>query len=143
MRSPASSAWTTPNTPTCTAWPTFPRRRSGSDNPLGTADYLGQMVGIARSAYARHVGEPVWTDWVERMSNASPVFAAMWASNRVSEPMPLVKEVQCTGPGQFHARTLSLGVSGIPDARMIVYVPAGREDFAVLDSLRSLRFGRL
>lgn len=114
----------------------------GSDNPLGTADCLGQMVGIARSAYARHVGEPVWTDWVERMSNASPVFAAMWASNRVSEPMPLVKEVQCTGPGQFHARTLSLGVSGIPDARMIVYVPAGRVHFALLDSLRSLRLGR-
>jgi len=111
----------------------------GTENPLGSTECLAQMVAIVRSAYARHIGEPEWTDWVERMSAASPLFASMWASNHVSEPMPLVKELQCSGPGRFHARTLSFDVSGVPDARMIVYVPAAAEDFALLDRLRPLQ----
>ncbi len=113
----------------------------GAENPLGSPEALAQMVAVTRSAYARHVGEPEWTDWVERMSTASPLFASMWASNRVSEPMPLVKEFSCFGEGTFHARTTSLGVTGAPDVRLIVYVPVADEDVALLDRLRRRRSG--
>lgn len=108
----------------------------GEENPLGSPECLARMVAVTRSAYARHIGEPEWTEWVGRMSAASPLFASMWASNRVSDPMPLVKELKCAGRGRFHARTLSFGVGGVPEARLIVYVPAAAEDFAVLDHLR-------
>jgi transcriptional regulator with XRE-family HTH domain len=95
------------------------------------------MVAVARSAYARHVGEPDWVDWVQRVSAASPVFASLWASNRVSEPIPLVKQFDCAEVGIFRARTSSFAVVGAPDARMVVYLPAEADDVAVLERLRA------
>jgi hypothetical protein len=94
------------------------------------------MVAIARSTYGRHVGEPEWTQWLRRMSAESPLFADLWASNRISEPMPTVKELNCSGAGLFRARTTSFAVSGVADTRMIVYLPAGPEDAELLDRLR-------
>jgi transcriptional regulator with XRE-family HTH domain len=108
----------------------------GAGNPLGSADLLAHMVAVARSAYSRHVGEPEWTDWVRRLSAESAQFASMWASNRVSEPIPTVKEFDCFGVGIFHARTTSFGVTGLPDTRLIFYVPVSEEDVALLATLR-------
>jgi transcriptional regulator with XRE-family HTH domain len=111
----------------------------GADNPLGTPEVLAHMVAIARAAYGRHVGEPEWTEWVRRLSAESPLFASMWASNRVAEPMPTVKEFTCSGAGPFRARTTSFAVSGVADTRMVMYLPAGPEDAALLAKLRSRR----
>lgn len=108
----------------------------GDETPLGSPELLSHMVAIARSAYSRHVGESEWTDWVQRLSAASPAFAALWASNRVAEPMPTVKEFGCAGLGTFHARTTSYSIPGAPDTRMILYIPANEEDVELLDELR-------
>jgi transcriptional regulator with XRE-family HTH domain len=108
----------------------------GGDYPLGTPELLAHMVAIARSTYGRHVGEPEWTEWVRRLSAESAPFASMWASNRVAEPMPTIKEFTCSGIGLFRARTTSFAVSGVADTRMIVYLPATPEDAALLDQLR-------
>ena len=108
-------------------------------NPLGPPDTLAHMVAIVRSTYGRHVGEPEWTDWVRRMSAESALFAEMWASNRVSEPMPTVKEFTCSGAGLFHARTTSFAVSGVADTRLILYLPADETDVAMLAALRGAR----
>jgi transcriptional regulator with XRE-family HTH domain len=108
----------------------------GDETPLGSPELLSHMVAIARSAYSRHVGESEWTDWVQRLSAASPAFAALWASNRVAEPMPTVKEFGCAGLGTFHARTTSYSIPGAPDTRMILYIPANEEDVELLEELR-------
>jgi transcriptional regulator with XRE-family HTH domain len=109
------------------------------DNPLGSPEVLAHMVSIARSNYGRHVGEPEWTTWVRRMSAESALFASLWASNRVSEPMPTIKEFTCSGIIPFRARTTSFGVFGVADTRMVVYTPASHEDVALLDTFRRER----
>jgi transcriptional regulator with XRE-family HTH domain len=111
----------------------------GGDNPLGSPEVVAHMVAIARATYGRHVGEPEWTEWVRRMSAESAVFADMWATNRVSEPMPTIKEFTCSGVGLFRARTTSFAVSGVADTRMIIYIPADAADAALLARLRRLR----
>jgi transcriptional regulator with XRE-family HTH domain len=109
---------------------------NGSENPLGSPELLAHMVAIARSAYARHVGEPEWTEWIRRLSAHSLQFTAMWASNRVASPMPPTKEFNCFGLGTFHARTTSFGIPGAPDVRLIVYVPESEQDLALLAQLK-------
>ncbi|MCW2525767.1 MAG: transcriptional regulator, family [Pseudonocardiales bacterium] len=108
----------------------------GAENPLGNRELLEHMVAIARSAYARHVGEPEWTEWVRRLSAASPDFAQMWASNRVSESVPSIKEFGCFGLGIFHARTTSFGITGAPETRMVLYLPQGPSDHELLERLK-------
>lgn len=118
-------------------WYTFTHR--GSENPLGSDECLAHMVATVRSAYARHIGEPAWVMWVERMSNASQLFESMWASNRVSNPMPLERELNCALRSTFHARMTSFAVDGAPESHMIVYLPVASED---VDLLAQLRQGR-
>ena len=108
----------------------------GGENPLGSEDCVAHMVATVRSAYARHIGEPTWVKWVERMSTASPLFALMWESNRVSTPIPLERELSCANHGTFHARMTSFAITGAPENRMIVYTPVTNEDVEVLAGLR-------
>jgi hypothetical protein len=49
-----------------------------AEHPLGSEECLAQMVPTVRSAYSRHVGEPMWANWVERMSASNSLFASMW-----------------------------------------------------------------
>jgi transcriptional regulator with XRE-family HTH domain len=114
----------------------------GGDNPLGSPEVFAHMIAIARAAYGRHVGEPEWTGWVRRMSAESTLFASMWASNRVAEPMPSVRQFICAGAGPFRARTTSFAISGVADTRMVIYIPAGDADAALLARLRRQRAER-
>ncbi len=118
-------------------WYAFAHQQS--ENPLGSEECLAQMVATVRSAYARHIGEPAWMNWVERMSTTSPLFASMWASNRVSTPIPLQRELSCAGHGTFHARTTSFTITGAPDTRMIVHIPVATGDFELMERLRKVR----
>jgi len=118
-------------------WYAFTHRET--ENPLGSEECLIQMVATVRSAYASHIGEQAWTNWVERMSTASPLFASLWASNRVSTPAPLERTLSCAGHGTFHARTTSFAITGVPETRMVVHTPVATEDFELLERLRQLR----
>jgi transcriptional regulator with XRE-family HTH domain len=106
------------------------------ESPVADPEMLAHMVALARAAYSRHVGEPEWTEFVRRLSAASPQFAELWATNRVAEPMPLVKRFNCFGMGTFHARTTSFTIPGSPDTRMVVYVPERPDDLDLLNRLR-------
>lgn len=118
-------------------WYTFTYR--GSENPLGSDECLAHMVATVRSAYARHIGEPAWVNWVARMSTASQLFESMWASNRVSTPMPLERELSCAFNSTFHARMTSFAITGAPESHMIVYIPVANEDVDLLAGLRQAR----
>ena len=92
--------------------------------PLLDSDQeMPRMVATLRGAFGRHVGEPAWTDFVRRLSVASPRFAELWARHDVAEPGNRIKRFR-GGDGEeirFHAT--SLAVTGNPEARMIVYTP--------------------
>ncbi len=110
-----------------------------SENPVGSDDCLAQMVATVRAAYARHIGEPDWLEWGERMCAASPAFASLWASNAVSAPVPAERALKCAGHGTFHARTSSFAVTGAPETRMVVFVPVAAADVDLLARLLKRR----
>ena len=47
---------------------------------------LPQMVANFRAAFGRHLGEPAWTELIQRLSEASPEFAELWAAHDVAAP---------------------------------------------------------
>jgi transcriptional regulator with XRE-family HTH domain len=100
---------------------------------------LAHMVATVRGNYARHVGEPEWTAFVADLSAASSEFAALWATHEVAEPMPQIKSFWCDGVGVINVRTSSFTVSGMPESRMVVYLPAAAVDQAKIERLRSTR----
>jgi transcriptional regulator with XRE-family HTH domain len=96
---------------------------------------LPHMVATLRAAFARHLGEPCWDAFVERLAAASPAFAAMWASHNVASPGPMTKIIQHWAIGRFTVVTASFAVSGAPEARMVVYTPAEADSAAALARL--------
>ena len=105
--------------------------------PVQTDGLLPHMVATARANYARHVGEPEWRDFVERLSDESGDFAAMWASHQVAAPMPQVKSFDGEPFGVVNVHTSSFAVTGMLESRMVVYLPASPADAAKIERLRA------
>ena len=84
---------------------------------------LPRMVATLRGAFGRHVGEPAWTEFVRRLSKASPGFAELWDRHDVAEPGNRIKRFRDADGGVVEFHATGLAVTGTPEARMIVYTP--------------------
>ncbi|MFC8435382.1 helix-turn-helix transcriptional regulator [Streptomyces sp. NPDC057253] len=84
---------------------------------------LPVMVATLRSSYGRHVGEPVWEEFIRGLSAASPYFAELWASGEVVPPGPRVKTFRHATRGEVRMTSQSLSIDGMPECRIVVYTP--------------------
>ena len=100
---------------------------------------LPVMVATLRSAYGRHVGEPVWESFVADLSAASPYFAELWEGGNVTPPGPRVKTFRHEAVGQIRMTSVSLSVNGMPECRIVVYTASDEESKERAALLRSLR----
>ncbi|HKS98079.1 MAG TPA: helix-turn-helix transcriptional regulator [Rugosimonospora sp.] len=100
-------------------------------------DELPAMVATFRGTFARHLGEPAWTGFVDRLRAASPDFARMWAQHDVAGPgsRSLLKVFQNIGEHTMTAVSTSLAVSATPDARMLVYTPVDDTGYRLLEKV--------
>jgi hypothetical protein len=93
--------------------------------PVADEDaYCYSMVGALRAAYAKHVGDPAWTQFIRRLEAESPKFAAIWAEHDVTQPSSHPKALRHPGVGEFTVTTTSFAVQAVPGARMTVYTAA-------------------
>jgi transcriptional regulator with XRE-family HTH domain len=88
---------------------------------------LPVMVATLRAAYGLHAGEPVWEEFIRRLSAASPLFARLWESGDVAEPGRRVKVFRHAEVGELRMTSLSLSVNGMPECRIVVYTPDDEE----------------
>jgi hypothetical protein len=88
---------------------------------------LPVMVATLRAAYGLHAGEPVWEDFIRRLSAASPLFARLWQSGDVAEPGRRVKTFRHAEVGELRMTSMSLSINGMPECRMVVYRPVDEE----------------
>jgi transcriptional regulator with XRE-family HTH domain len=91
---------------------------------LNRATEVPRMVATFRGAFARHMGDPAWTGFVERLSAASPEFAELWEGHDVALPHNTHKVFDHHIVGVLHLTVTSLEVSASPEARVLVYTPA-------------------
>lgn len=108
-----------------------------SDGRLCDWTLVPHMVAVARGNYARHVGDPEWEEWIARLSDASDEFAELWGTHEIALPMPQIKRFRAVDLGTVNMRTSSFGVVGMPEGRMIVYMPETAADAAKVELLRS------
>jgi transcriptional regulator with XRE-family HTH domain len=90
---------------------------------------LRALVATFRGSYARHLGEPAWTGFVQRLMDRSPEFAAMWARQEVSGPVSRVKVFRPRyGDSTVSVVTTSLAISAMPEARVVCMTPFTEAD---------------
>jgi hypothetical protein len=107
--------------------------------PVADQDaYCTSMVGTLRGAYAKHVGDPAWTQFIRRLEAESPKFAEAWAQHDVAQPGSHSKALRHPAVGEFRATTTSFAVQAVPGARMTVYTAA---DEPSKEALRRLAAG--
>jgi len=98
-------------------------------------DEMARLVATLRGSFARHVGDPVWTAFIERLTDASARFARMWASHDVAEPGHRLKLFSHPDAGEFRLMGTSMVVATGADIRMHVYSPVDDSDQAGLDRM--------
>ena len=93
------------------------------------------MVATFRAAFGRHIGEPAWVSFVDRLRSASPEFTEMWDRQEVASPATRVKVFarNLIGVGEVRTTATSLAIASTPEARIVVYTPIDETDRAALD----------
>ncbi|MGF1239042.1 helix-turn-helix transcriptional regulator [Streptomyces sp. 2-6] len=100
---------------------------------------LPVMVATLRSNYGRHVGEPAWEDFIRALSAVSDCFARLWASCEVIPPGPRVKTFRQESVGELRMTAVSLSIDGLPECRIVTYIPDDAETSAKVALLRGRR----
>jgi hypothetical protein len=90
---------------------------------VNRATELPAMVATVRGAFARHVGEPAWSEFVRRLSAASPEFAAMWATHDVAGARQFHKVYRHAAIGDVRFTATALTPALAPHTRMSVLTP--------------------
>lgn len=109
-------------------------------NPfVNRVEELPRLVATLRGEFGKHVGEPVWEEFIAELVAASPQFATMWATHDVARPVGHTKVFRHPAVGTLAMRATSFHPMEMPESRMTVYRPVGAEDRAALDRLRELR----
>jgi len=98
------------------------------------------MVSQLRASYGRHVGDPVWTSFINRMEAASEEFAAAWQSHDVAHNVHYLKVFRHPAVGRITVTTASFDVREVPGARMVVYTA---KDQASQEALHRLAVGQI
>jgi transcriptional regulator with XRE-family HTH domain len=101
-------------------------------------DSIRSMVAQLRGAYGRHVGDPIWTRFIQRMEGISDAFAAAWRSQDVARNVRYLKLFRHPAFGQFALTSTSFDVREVPGARLVAYTAT---DPASKDTLTRLAAG--
>lgn len=96
---------------------------------------LRDMVATLRGSFGHHVGDPAWTAFIERLSEHSAEFAAMWAAHDVRTPTTRVKTFRHASAGDMSLAATGFDLTATHEARMMVYPPADQRSRERLDWL--------
>ncbi|MES4901930.1 MULTISPECIES: helix-turn-helix transcriptional regulator [unclassified Streptomyces] len=105
---------------------------------INRANELPLMVATLRGGYGRHVGEPAWEDFINRLLGLSEEFARMWHSGDVAPPGSRIKLVRHASVGDLRLISTSLVIQGAPESRVVVYTPSDEQSRVLLDRLRTI-----
>lgn len=93
------------------------------------------MVGVLRSAYGLHVGEPAWEQHIRELEAASPLFRELWARQEVAPPRTARKVFRHPAVGEMAFQAARLIIPAAPECYLVVYTPDGAEDRERLERL--------
>ena len=117
-----------------TVWSVF--TSPGCCHPyVNRAEEAPRIVATLRAAYAHHVGEPYWEQFISDLLDRSPEFAKLWAQHEVAGYGTRNKIFNHPLAGKLEFTTMSLGLHGTPGLRMIVYLAA---DERTVEAMRDL-----
>ena len=99
------------------------------ENPVAHAR---SMVAQLRASYGNHVGDPVWTQFIQRMEAASADFTDAWNSQDVALNPHYHKVFRHPTLGRIPMTSTSFEVRAVPGSRLVVYTAASPADKDVL-----------
>ncbi len=85
------------------------------------------LVATLRGAYARHIGEPHWDEFIKDLLERSPDFAELWSRNDVAGFGRMQRVFYQPAVGLLRYEMSTFGVLDAPGVRMNVFVPADEE----------------
>lgn len=86
-------------------------------------DFIRGFVAMFRSYFGQFVGDPWYTDFVYKISNANPEFLSFWNHNEVSAAPEVSVEFRHAKAGKLLFDLTSLQVQGSSEVRISVYTP--------------------
>ncbi|TQF05434.1 helix-turn-helix domain-containing protein [Kitasatospora acidiphila] len=98
-------------------------------NPfVNREEELPRMVGVLRTSYASHVGEPAWEEYVRALCEVSDRFRELWESQLVAPTVTVRKVFRHAAVGAIQCQASYLTMPGFPELYMVVYTPAAQQD---------------
>lgn len=100
--------------------------------------HLARMVGYLRSAYVKHLDDPTWIEFIDRLVAESPGFAAIWARNDVAAPVDRAKVIRNVATGDLEFFMTSMSLPAVGNAWLQVLTPTDDHGWAALRGLLAM-----
>jgi len=105
---------------------------------VNRTEEMPRMVATFRAAYAHHVGEKCWEQFIRDLLENSPEFAKLWADHEVGGYGTRLKIFTHPAVGSLRFKSMSMGIHASPGARMVIYTTA---DESTAEAMRNLDAG--
>ncbi|MDA3649485.1 helix-turn-helix transcriptional regulator [Saccharopolyspora indica] len=105
---------------------------------LPLVDWDGEvpfMVAQLRAEFGKRLGDPHWTGFIRRLTEASARFAELWARYEVAAPVVRNKSFRSVDGAEVEITSTAFAVAAAPDTRMWVYTPVTPESARVVGRL--------
>ncbi|MFJ9851812.1 helix-turn-helix transcriptional regulator [Streptomyces sp. NPDC101150] len=93
------------------------------------------MVSHLRGEYGRRLGDPHWRAYIRKLSDASPLFAEMWARHEVSAPVTHRKRFRTVYGDEVAITATGFTTTAAPGTKMWIYTPADENAVRAIDEL--------
>jgi transcriptional regulator with XRE-family HTH domain len=84
---------------------------------------MPHLVARLRADYAKHIGDPIWEEDIQRLCERSQLFAELWARHDVAGPAARLRKFLHPTVGLLNLVNTELAVSSEADLRISVYTP--------------------
>ncbi|MGW2628011.1 helix-turn-helix transcriptional regulator [Streptomyces chattanoogensis] len=93
------------------------------------------MVGQLRGEFGRRIGDPHWRAYIRKLSDASPLFAELWARHEVSAPATHRKKFRTVYGKEVTITATGFTTTAVPGTKMWIYTPADADAAGAIEEL--------
>ncbi len=107
----------------------------GYSHMVNCDEQAAEAVAALRFRYSRHLKDPQWQAFIDRLCAANSMFARLWDTQNVAPPRLCDKRYRFPGIGEINFRSTGMELTDHPGIRLVVLTAVDEDSRARVDEI--------